>query len=251
MCGKGGFADMKRLGALFVFFITVGCASAQSLQPEDPYPMKAGINKGTAQNFVGAHYWYFYVTPGDSQVTVRFARAETLYGAPISGNQLSFTLSDEKRTWRTTKVVTPKRNESETTFKAEKVEKKMKIILTVTPPSQSLLRAGGDYEIEATGAVEFDEVKSAVDPIVRTYDAKTKHVGGRYHNEEYGVTKFLADGTVETASGFHGTWKLFDRESRTYVVVIEGARYSVQYRPGFGLVKPDDPTDIVFQEVRR
>lgn len=105
---------------------------------------------------------------------------------------------------------------------------------------------GGDYEIEATGDVQFDEVKSAADPIVRTYSPKVA-----YNGNDYGPTKFLADGTVETANGFHGTWKVFDRENRIYTVVIEGARISVQYLPGYGLVKPDDPASIVFQELRR
>ena len=94
--------------------------------------------------------------------------------------------------------------------------------------------------------MQFDEVKSAVDPIIRTYDAKAAH-----YNGAYGATKFLADGTVETANGFSGTWKVFDRENRIYTVVIEGMRYSLQYLPGYGLVRPGEPNFIEFQELRR
>lgn len=237
---------MRKLSVLFAIFLAMQCASAQSLKSEDPYPLQAGINKGTADSLVGTQYWYFYATPGNSQVKVRFANATALYGASIKNTTLTITLTDSKRSWRNTKVITPQRNQSEATFTADKVKTKMKIIISVAPPNQNLIRMGGDYEIEATGDVQFDEAKSAVDPIVRSYEPKVMH-----YSDSYGNTKFLGDGTVETANGFHGTWKLFDREHRIYSVEIEGIRYSLQYLPGYGLVKPDEPNSIVFQELRR
>jgi len=88
------------------------------------------------------------------------------------------------------------------------------------------------------GDVQFDEVKNTTDPIIRTY-----YRGG-------GAVKFLADGTVEAADGSRGTWKVFDAENRIYTVVIEGQRFSVNYHPGYGLARPDDPYMIEFQEVR-
>lgn len=236
----------RNLAALFsvVLFLTIGYASAQSLKPEAPYALTAGINKGTSDSLVGTHYWYFYGMPGSSRVTVRFAKGTALYGAPIKNTSLTITLYDEKRTWRNTKVVTPARNQSEATFTANKVGQKMKIIIAIAPPNQRLIRMGGDYEIEATGDVQFDDAASAADPIVRTYSPKTGH-------DDYGAVKFLADGTIETANGFRGTWKLFDRENRIYTVVIDKFWVSVQYLPGYGLVKPDEPGLIVFQELRR
>jgi hypothetical protein len=238
--------EMSKPSLLIAFFLMVGCASAQSLKPEDPYPLQAGINKGTADSLVGTQYWYFYAMPGNSQVKVRFANATALYGAQIRNTTLTITLTDNKRTWRNTKVITPQRNQSEATFTADKVKTKMRIIISVAPPNQNLIRMGGDYEVEATGDVQFDEVKSSTDPIVRTYEPKVAH-----YSDSYGTTKFLADGTVETANGFRGTWKLFDHEHRIYAVEIEGIRYSVQYLPGYGLVKPDEPNSILFQELRR
>jgi hypothetical protein len=237
---------MKKLTVLILFFLATGWASAQSLKPEDPYPLKAGINKGTADSLVGTHYWYFYALPGSNRVTVKFKPA-SLYGAPIGNNALTVTLYDEKKTWHTTKVVSSINDPSrQATFTAEKLQQKMKVIVSVAPPNQNLIRMGGDYEIEATGDVKFDEVKNTADPIVRTYTPKVMH-----YSDDYGATKFLADGTVETANGFHGTWKVFDRENRIYTVEIGGVRYSVQYLPGYGLVKPDDPSSILFQELRR
>lgn len=226
--------------------LAVGFTFAQSLKPESPYPLKAGINKGTADSLVGTQYWYFYAMPGNSRVTVRFKTPTSLYGAPINNNVLTVTLYDERRTWRNTKVVTPKQNSSEATFTADKVAKKMKIIISVAPPNQNLIRMGGDYEIEATGEVEFDDAKNSLDPIVGTYAPKVMH-----YSDDYGTTRFLADGTIETANAFHGTWKAFDPENRIYTIVIGGIKYSLQYLPGYGLVRPDEPNMIVFQALRR
>jgi len=232
---------MRKLSVLIAFFLAVGCVSAQSLKPENPYPLSAGINKGTSDSLIGTHYWYFYATPGSNRLTVRFKQPATLYGAQPN-TVLTITLYDEKRTFRVTKVVTPKPNASEVSFGAPKVDKKMKIIVSVVPPNQNLIRMGGDYEIEATGDVQFDEVKSVADPIIRTYDSKMN---------SYGATKFLADGTVETSDGSRGTWKAFDSENRIYTVQIDSFRFSVQYLPGYGLVKPGEPNLVVFQELRR
>jgi hypothetical protein len=155
---------------------------------------------------------------------------------------LTVTLYDEKRTWRTTKVATRKPSASEVTFAADNVTKKMKIIVAVSPPNQNLLRMGGAYEIEATGNVEFGSIASSADPITRTYDSK---VNG------YGATTFLTDGSVIGSDGSIGTWKAFDPENRIYIVEIGKFRWSVQYAPGYGLVKPSEPDMIVFQELRR
>ena len=237
---------MRKISLFTAFFIFVGCLSAQSLKPESPYPLKSGINQGTSDSFVGTHYWYFFVTPGSNRLTVRFKNPTTLYGTELSNNVLTITVIDDKRTWKVVKTVSSNKNTSEAVFNADKVDKRQKIIIIVAPPKQSLLRMGGDYEIEATGAIEFDEVKSAADPIIRTYDPKTMH-----YSEEYGATKFLADGTIETANGFSGAWKVFDRENRIYAVTIGRIRYSLQYLPGYGLVKPGEPNFILFQELRR
>lgn len=232
---------MRKLGVLAVILSAVVCASAQSLKPGEPYPLKPGINQATSDSLVGTHYWYFYATPGDSKVTVRLKNATTLYGANLN-TILTVTLSDEKRAWRSVKTITSKPNQTETIFAADKVAKRMKIVVSVAPPNQNLIRMGGDYEIVASGDVDFGEASAASDPIVRTYDSKTNN---------YGATRFLADGSVVASDGSTGTWKAFDPDNHIYTVQIGVFKYSVQYLPGYGLVNPSEPTSIVFQELRR
>jgi hypothetical protein len=222
-------------------FLLVGYASAQSLKPGSPYPLKSGINQATSDSLVGTHYWYFYATPGSNRLTVRFKNPTTLYGSQMGTTVLTITVTDDKRTWRVVKTVTSNKNASETTFAADKVRNRMKIIVAVAPPNQNLVRMGGDYEIEATGDVAFGEAETSADPIVRTYDSKLN---------TYGATRFLADGTVVASDGSRGTWKVFDPENHIYTVQIDTFRWSVQYLPGYGLVKPSEPNRIMFQELR-
>jgi CubicO group peptidase (beta-lactamase class C family) len=226
---------MKNLSVLVGLFLALGYASAQSLKPEDPAPLKAGINKGTVATGAGAQYWYFIGGPGD----VRFVAHLKSHDGFAWPAALTVTLYDEKRAWHMSKVVTEQN--ADQTF-IGKLEKKQKTIVSVAPPSGiSLITSGGNYELEATGEVQFEEAKVTRDPIIRTFVA---------NGSDYGATKFLADGTIVASDGSHGTWKVFDPENRIYTVVIEGTRFSLQYVPGRGLVDARDATTVRFLEVR-
>lgn len=234
---------MRKLSLFVAFFLAlVGIVSAQSLKPETPYPLRDGINEGISDSLVGTHYWYFYAVPGNNRLRVKFKQAETLFGAQINNTVLTITLYDEKKTFQITKVVTANRNSPEAVFTADKVKTKMKIIVKVSPPNQNLIRMGGEYEVEATGDVQFDPLPNTKDPIIRTYESKIN---------TYGATKFLADGTIEATDGSSGTWKTFDSDNRIYTIVINGQKFPVKYIPGYGLVKPGDIHSIIFQELQR
>ncbi len=213
-------------------------ALAQSLKPETPSPLQAGINKGTVDNFVGTHYWYFLAEPGKTHVHVQFTPM-SLLGNPHLSN-LTVTLSDAAHTWHSDKVLSSDSKTVDYTFDGD-IKAPTKILVSVAPPSGGLVRTGGDYQLDVTGAVSFGE-KSNADPIVRTYNQMAGYTS------LLGMSKFLADGTIETASGASGRWKLFDRDSQTYVIDIDGQeRQSLQYVPGRGLVGGDT---IIFQELR-
>src|SRR3954463_16679895 len=113
---------MRKLSLLFAFVVAVGSVSAQSLKPESPYPMKAGINRATSDSLVGTQYWYFYAAPGNSRLTVRLKTPTTLYGAQLN-TVIAVTLTDAQHTWRNTKTVATRPNQTETTFSADNVKK--------------------------------------------------------------------------------------------------------------------------------
>jgi hypothetical protein len=232
---------MKFTSLLLAILLSAASIYAQSLKPSDPFPLKDGINSATSDSLVGTQYWYFYATPGSSRVVVRLKQSTALYGAQMK-TTLTVTMTDANRTWRSTKMLTANPNGAEVSFTADRVVKHQKIIVSVAPPNQNLIRMGGDYEIEVTGNVAFAEASVDIDPVIRTYDSM---VNG------YGATRFLADGTIIASDGSQGVWKLFDPQNQIYTVVIGPYRASLQYRAGYGLVKPSEPNLISFQEVRR
>lgn len=227
------------LTAVFVAFSTF--TLAQSLKPENPSPLKDGINQATSDSLVGTHYWYFYATPGSNVVTVRLKQPTTLYGAEMK-TVLTVTLTDAKRTWKAVKTLVARPGGSEITFSTDKITKQQTVVVAVSPPNQNLIRMGGDYEVEVSGNVMFNGTASEADPIVRSYDSK---VNG------YGAMRFLTDGSVIASDGSRGTWRPFDPENGLYTVVVGQFTFSVKYRAGYGLVKPSDQNLIVFQEIRR
>ena len=81
--------------SLFIALVaaSVAMVAAQSLKPDNPYPMKAGINRATSDSLVGIQYWYFYATPGNSRLTVRLKTPTTLYGAQLN-TVIAVTLTD-------------------------------------------------------------------------------------------------------------------------------------------------------------
>ena len=232
---------MKPTTLLLAIFLAAVSISAQSLKPDDPFPLKEGINSATSDSLIGTQYWYFYSAPGSSRVTVRLKQSTALYGAPMK-TTLTVTMTDANRTWRSVKMLTANPNGAEVSFSADKVLKHQKIIVSVTPPNQNLIRMGGDYEIEVTGNVSFAEASVDIDPVIRTYDSMVN---------SYGATRFLPNGTIVASDGSQGVWKLFDEDNQIYIVVIGPYKASLQYRAGYGLVKPSEPNLIAFQEVRR
>lgn len=219
--------------------VSATSALAQSLRPQDPAPMQPGINQSTADNTVGTQYWYFNGEPGQIHVHAQF-RSMGILGNP-SQSKLTITLSDAANTWHTTKVLDSTSKMVDCMFDGD-LKKPTKVIVTVAPPPAGLLRMGGDYQLEATGAVQFGQL-STTDPVIGTY----KQMNGYSCN--LGACKFLADGTVVTSAGPGGKWQLFDKATQMYNVDIEGeTRHSLLFKPGRGLC--DDGGFIVFQSLQ-
>jgi hypothetical protein len=214
-------------------------AEAQSLKADSPTPLKPGVNRGLVDALVGPQYWTFTAQPGTNKVHITFS-AMGIYGtAPKTS--VTFTMSDPANTWHTSKVVTSQGTPVDVNFDGT-LKKATRIIVSVVPPTNALLRVGGNYEIEATGAVSFDSVSTTTSPIVGVY----KQLAG--YTKPLGDCKFSSDGRVVTTSGASGNWKLFDEDSQIYVVNIEGEeRQSLKFVPGRGLIDRDI---IIYQQLK-
>ncbi|HEY9685258.1 MAG TPA: hypothetical protein V6C86_27030 [Oculatellaceae cyanobacterium] len=63
------------------------------------------------------------------------------------------------------------------------------------------VRQGGDYEIEATGAIAFGVKPSSV-PIIGMYKPRNGFT------QDLGQVRVNADGTIQTTNGPSGKWRL-------------------------------------------
>jgi hypothetical protein len=225
--------------ALCVLFAASACpVPAQSLDARNPAPLQPGDNTGTVDNFVGSNYFYLTGGPGAVTITVSYNSMSLLGNAQRSS--LNVELSDEKKTWTERRTISSEKQSSSTKLVGN-LKVPTKLILSIVPPSGGLVRAGGDYTVAATGAVQFDPQLSPTQLIAGTYTPMS------IHDNEDSACKFSADGTLEFASGTTGKWKLFDASSLTYTVSFATTRLSLKLIPGRGLVDPHDLTAIVFQ----
>jgi len=235
-----GFTNIVLFAALCGGLLASSSA-AQSLDPDKPAPMKAGPNRGMVDNFVGANYFYFWAGPGDCKIRASY-KSMTLFGAGMKSS-LTVELSDEKKSQTVRRVITSLNEAGDATIPAS-LKARTKLIIALVPPSGALVRTGGDYEVEVTGAATFDPQPSAVDLLVGVYTPMSI-----YQNENT-AAKFSADGTLEFASGTQGKWKLFDASERIFTVSFRNTRLSLKLMPGRGLVQTNDPSAIVFQRHR-
>ncbi|MBA3857500.1 MAG: hypothetical protein C0507_11385 [Cyanobacteria bacterium PR.3.49] len=231
---------ISQVSSLAILFgICATSASAQSLKANAPTPMQAGVNHGLVDALVGPHYWTFTALPGINKVRVSFS-AMGIYGtAPKT--QVTFTVSDAANTFHTSKVLTSQGTPVDTSFEGT-LKAPTKVVVSVVPPTNALLRVGGNYEIEATGAVSFSQSESTTAPIAGMY----KQMAG--YTKPLGDCKFSEDGKIVTTNGATGDWKLFDKDSQLYVVNIDGEeRHSLKFVPGRGLIESDI---IIYQLLR-
>jgi hypothetical protein len=229
-------------------------AGAQSLDPNKPDPLKAGVNSATADSTVGAQYWYYMADPGPHKVKVTFQSMGVL-GAPMK-NTLGVTLKSPLGAAE--KQLTSFNGPASTEF-AGSMTKTTKMVLKVDPLSPTgLVRQGGDYQVEVTGNVHFgggaggaagdsnpfgsgNAAADNGDAVIRAYMCM---------QNDHGITKFLAGGIVSAADGSTGTWKLEDADSKAYTVTIGRDKLSLVFMPGRGLVDAVNKDVLIFKQLR-
>lgn len=160
--------------ALIGFAGAVG--QAQSLDPQKPAALGSGVNKGNVDNGSGPHYYYFWAGPGHIDIKMAFKEMGVL-GAPFR-QSLTFDLYDETR-----KLVSHNAVVSQTDL--ARIEtggdfgSRHRIMLAVVP-QKGLVRLGGYYEIEITGAAAFDGAASTTSAVKPTDTALYHSAGPLY-----------------------------------------------------------------------
>lgn len=235
----------------FVFFafllVSFGPLAAQSLDPKSPTPLAVGENRGTLNSMVGPQYWSFKYKKEKGNVDVRFTSMGVLGNPMTTTIQVVFHTANGQVL--ESRALTSKGSVAELNFPAT-FSGPGTIVVELRANTSSLVRVGGDYTVMLSGdAIDFSSaVASGKDRIAGTY---TVMVCPPDFDCRGGLAiRFLPDGTVQTADGHSGTWKLFDPDSLVYSVAVGTDRWSLKLIPGRGLFSPNDLGTPVFQAVR-
>ena len=232
------------LSVLIHMLTLVSPIFSQSLSQRTPTPLVAGENHGTLDNMVGPQFWVFKYLKGPGKVTINF----TSMG--LFGNRQNTTIEvvflDPSGKVIDTKSLTSHGTAAQLELPANFVHPGT-MIVELRPTGMALVRAGGDYSIVLSGpAIDLAGAKAAgPEQVVGTYSMMTCPP-----DFDCQAVRFQANGTVMTADGHTGTWKMFDPDALIYTVVIGRDRWSLKLVPGRGLVNTDDTSIVAFQAVK-
>ncbi len=232
------------LSVLIHMLTLVSPIFSQSLSQRTPTPLVAGENHGTLDNMVGPQFWVFKYLKGPGKVTINF----TSMG--LFGNRQNTTIEvvflDPNGKVIDTKSLTSHGTAAQLELPANFVHPGT-MIVELRPTGMALVRAGGDYSIVLSGpAIDLAGAKAAgPEQVVGTYSMMTCPP-----DFDCQAVRFQANGTVMTADGHTGTWKMFDPDALIYTVVIGRDRWSLKLVPGRGLVNTDDTSIVAFQAVK-
>lgn len=220
----------------------------QSLDPNNPAPLKPGVNASHIDAFMTPHYWTFIAEKGNVKISLTF-RAQSILGAQLR-TAIGFSMYDPKSPDKNFTKVLESTGQEITQVVEGPSEAEHQMVIAVLPP-KSIVRAGGDYQILGVAGVEFVGTgpaftgAPAADPIL-TRHFRTFGCNGEAQCE----VRFLPGGVVVLPGGDRGAWRLFDRGHGVYVIVIGNHRQSVMLKPSVGLVSMQNDGTVVYQEVR-
>lgn len=241
--------SLRRVDQLVALGVLAACTlSAQSLDPKNPARLQPGVNSGNIDAFMTPHFWTFIAEKGDVKIDLMF-RAQSILGAQLR-TTIGFNIYDIKTPDKKfTKLVTSS-GEGATQSIEGPSEAEHQMVIEVVPP-KALVRSGGDYQIQAVKGIKFLGAGPASGDMSGSDPILSRHFRtfGCNNDAECGI-RFLPGGFIELSGGQRGSWRLFDRERRVYVIVIANQRQSLKLKPGIGLVKAHDDQLVVYQEVR-
>ncbi len=218
---------LRLLSTGFAVYASAVMAAARAESPlvTNATPMQPGVNQGSADSFRGDHIWYFFVQPGAFRLTVQMLgmSGDSALAGTI-GTAITLVPTSPHSHFTAAKTANG-------TVYSGTVDQPTKVYILIEPPHSSLVRSARNYVLEATGQVSFGGGGAGGDPIVGTYISK---------RNDYGATKFMADGRVVTSSDAVGRWALFDAGTQLYNIRIGGDRLAVKLLPGRGLIEPSN-----------
>jgi hypothetical protein len=237
------FATALASAAVSFLALVPGAAAAQSLDAKHPTPLVAGENTGTVDSMVGPQYWSFQSEKGSAIVIVRFG-SMGLFGNATSATVQVVMHDTTGKTFGSESITStgkPVEVKWPGTFGKPGI-----VVLEIRPPGNSLVRTGGDYSVQVTGAVSYANAKAqGPERIAGTYSLMSCPPG-----LDCQAVRFFPNGTVKAADGTAGTWTSFDPAALIYTVKIGPNTWSLKLVPGRGLVSASDTSSIVFQAVR-
>jgi hypothetical protein len=223
-------------------------ASAQSLDIRNATPLVAGENHGTVDSMVGAQFWLISCHKGAVHISLRFA-SMGLFGNPTTAT-IQEVLHEGNGKVLASRVVTSPGQMVENDWPGT-CSKKSTMIVELRPPSNSLVRSGGDYSLTVDGdGVDYASGAAPAGPdrIIGTYSVMV--CAPDFDCQNSLAAHFAANGSVRLTDGHTGTWSVFDPDSLIYTVVIGQDRYSLKLVPGRGLFGTNDLSVPIFQAVR-
>ena len=230
-------------GTIAAVLLSLSGAGAQSLDSKHPVALMPGENTGTVDSMVGPQFWSFHTQKGSAKIVVRFG-AMGLFGN-ASASTIQVVLHDSTGKQFAAESITSTGKPVQVSWPGT-FSKPSTVILEIRPAMSSLIRTGGDYSIQVSGAVDFTNVKApGPERIAGTYSLMVCPP-----TLDCQAARFFPNGSVKTADGTTGTWSSFDPQALIYTVKIGSNQWSLKLIPGRGLVNTADTTVLVFQAVR-
>lgn len=224
--------------------VAISSLWAQSVDPNNPAPLKPGVNTAHVDTQTAVHYWSLTGEKGTVKINITF-RSSSILGMKIR-TPLGLEMYNPK---------TPNQKFSKTLFSSgEETEFTIEgpcagdcyEVLAILPP-RAAVNLGGEYQIQAIQGVKF------ADPVNTDRDSIETHHFRKFgcnDNDPQCAISFLANGVISLPGGDRGTWRLFDRDRGIYVIVIGDQRQSLKFKPGVGLVGIDGNEITAYKEVR-
>lgn len=211
---------------------------AQSADPKHPAPLQDGDNIGVIHSLVQIpQYYSVTLGPGKGSLSIEFSAN----GFPGSGGQIRVSLQGErvKKDYSVTVASTQTLFSSNSAKSGQvtipfDVPQANEVTLKIDPPASGLIVAAGRYNIKATGAVKFGKFEFRPEMAVGTYRIQFDALGGDEQNQ---LVKLTADGKIASETGSTGTWSLFDKDSKTYILKLGNKRSTVIFWPAVGFCK--------------